>query len=297
MSTNRRKLTARVPNPQLDRRAFPDYDTFHDCCARGLSTVDPFKLAELPDPFGWKFSSGWPPSYSAFGRMRSLLAVHDSLRLKPKRVLEVAAGGGGLAATLAAAGSEVSVNDLRGEFLVEAVAEYSTGNRIRIFGCNLFDLSPVETGKFDLVVACEVIEHVAHPADLLKHLKSFLEPGGRLLLTTPNGSYFRNKLPTFAGVKDFAELEAKQFKPDADGHLFLFTPRELSEVAASVGLAVEHLSVWGTPMLTGHALFRLLAGLPLAKAVYRAENLAQRLPFSGREYFCFAMSAILRSDA
>ncbi len=66
----------------------------------------------------------------------------------------------------------------------------------------------------------EIIEHVAHPLELLGHLKNFLEPGGRLMLTTPNGSYFRNKLPTYSEVQDFSELETRQFMPDVEGHLF-----------------------------------------------------------------------------
>ncbi len=289
-------MRSEITRATLNRAVFPQYETFHECCTRGLSAVYPFKSVDVADPFGWKFGCVWPPSYGAFGRMRSLLAVHNALRLGPKRVLEVAAGGGGLAATLASEGSDVSVNDLREACLIDAVGEYSTAEKIKVFGGNLFDLSSKRTGKFDLVLACEVIEHVAHPAELLKHLKSFLEPGGRLLLTTPNGSYFRNKLPTFSAVKNFDELEANQFKPDADGHLFLFTPKELSQTAASVGLAIEHLSVWGTPLLNGHALFRVFATRSLMKVAYKIESLTQRLPVSGREYFCFAMSAILRSE-
>ena len=82
--------------------------------------------------------------------MRSLLAVCDALRQRPERVLEVAAGGSGLAATLASNGIEVCVNDIREDSLNQALNEYSTGDRIRVFGGNLFDLRPEKTGKFDL---------------------------------------------------------------------------------------------------------------------------------------------------
>jgi len=108
-------------------------------------------------------------------------------------------------------------------------------------------------------------------------------------------SYFRNKLPTFSQVKNFADLEEKQFRPDADGHLFLFTAQELSGIATAAGLVIEQINVWGTPLLNGHALFRLLAGRPIAKAAYRVEQLVQRLPSLARQNFCFAMSAILRA--
>eukprot|EP00913_Durusdinium_trenchii_P013404 g12585.t1 len=41
--------------------------------------------------------------------------------------------------------------------------------------------------KFDVVIASEVIEHVEDPKDFLKFLGSRLAPGGRVVLTLPNG--------------------------------------------------------------------------------------------------------------
>lgn len=41
--------------------------------------------------------------------------------------------------------------------------------------------------RFDLIIASEVIEHVESPAGLLRALAARLNPGGRLLLTLPNG--------------------------------------------------------------------------------------------------------------
>ncbi|HMF58518.1 MAG TPA: methyltransferase domain-containing protein [Pyrinomonadaceae bacterium] len=285
------------PNPdprELDRTQFPQYAVFAQSCRRGLSAVYSFKQGVVNDPYGWKFGARWPPSHWAFGRMRALLAMQDALLLKPHRALEIAAGGGGLSSRLAAGGCNVVVNDLREENMTASLREFSNGECAQIEGGNMFDLSPERIGKFDLVLACEIIEHVAHPYELLEHLKNFLEPDGRLLLTTPNGSYFRNKLPTYSEIQDFDELETRQFKPDADGHLFLLTPSELCQLAASAGLLVERLNVWGTPMLSGHAAFRYLAGPSLTKAAYSAELLTQRLPSAKRVRVCAALSAILQ---
>jgi SAM-dependent methyltransferase len=45
---------------------------------------------------------------------------------------------------------------------------------------------PYADASFDLVVAMEVIEHLAEPLPWLRELVRVLRPGGELLLTTPN---------------------------------------------------------------------------------------------------------------
>ena len=169
----------------------PTYSLFSAACRSGLSIARPLNdNARTSDPFGFNFGRGWPPSYAAFGRMRWLATHELALGLNPHRVLEVAAGDGSLCACLAAQGIEVFANDLRAKNLRQAVECFTVGNDIELLPGNLFGLDPAQTGQFDLVIACEIIEHVAHPLDLLRHLKRFLTPAGHLLLTTPNGSYF-----------------------------------------------------------------------------------------------------------
>jgi 2-polyprenyl-6-hydroxyphenyl methylase/3-demethylubiquinone-9 3-methyltransferase len=214
-------------------------------------------------------------------------------RLRPRRFLEVAANDGSLSACAALNGSEVVCNDLRAEHLSNALQTFTTAGKIRVEGGNLFDLKPESVGTFDLIAANEVIEHVAHPDELLKHLKTLLSPGGRLLMTTPNGSHLRNKLPTFSQVKDFDSLEAIQFQPDADGHLFLFTSKELAELAKATGYEVEHLSAWGAPLLTGHCGLARFARPSLTSLAYRFENIVQRLPL--RDKLCFSLFAVFKA--
>jgi 2-polyprenyl-6-hydroxyphenyl methylase/3-demethylubiquinone-9 3-methyltransferase len=127
------------------------------------------------------------------------------------------------------------------------------------------------------VIACEIIEHVAHPVEFLSQLRRFLTPGGHLLLTTPNGAYFRNKLQTYSEVKDFTALEAGQFKPDADGHLFLITPPEMEKIASLAGLNVQQLMVWGTPFISGESGFRIFSKILPTKLCHAVERFCQRL--------------------
>jgi len=59
------------------------------------------------------------------------------------------------------------------------------------FDCRMFNLErdpfPYARDSFDLVVCCEVLEHlVENPSHLLREAHRVLRPGGRLFLTTPN---------------------------------------------------------------------------------------------------------------
>jgi 2-polyprenyl-3-methyl-5-hydroxy-6-metoxy-1,4-benzoquinol methylase len=276
---------------------FPAYSLFSEACRSGLSVCRPLTDdARKRDAFGLNFSSGWPPSYQAFARMRSLETLDRALALRPHRVLEVAAGDASLCACLAARGIEVFANDLRAEYLREEVGCFTVGDDINLLPGNLFDLDSDQTGLFDLVIACEVIEHVAHPVDFLRQLRRFLTPAGHLLLTTPNGSYFRNRLSTYSEIAHPGALAAKQFKPDADGHLYLLTPAELRRISSQAGLRVDQLDLYATPFITGHCRLSMIQGQPVARMCYQLEQISQHLSVKIREKFCFLMSALIVAD-
>ncbi len=208
----------------------------------------------------------------------------------------MAAGDGALSACLAARGVSVAVNDLRADELTTAVANFQTRDRIEVLPGNLFDLDPDTTGRFDLVIATEVVEHIAHTDDFLRHLARFLTANGRIFLTTPNGSYFRSRLPTHSKIADFDALESEQFKPDADGHLFLITMGELTAIAHKAGLHPIEIDLMASPFITGHCGFSMINYRQLARLCYWFEGQSRRLPFWVREKICFSMSAILARD-
>jgi 2-polyprenyl-6-hydroxyphenyl methylase/3-demethylubiquinone-9 3-methyltransferase len=131
---------------------------------------------------------------------------------------------------------------------------------------------------FDAVLVTEVIEHVAHPDQFLAQAAEFVAPGGCVILTTPNGGYFRNTLPKFTECVDPAKFEAVQFRPDADGHIFLLHPEELVQMGAKANLDLEKLKLFTTPLTNGHlkteSLLRVLPGT----IVQGLERVAQALP-------------------
>lgn len=273
---------------------FPSSALFASVCRSGLSVVRPLRPeAREFDHYGFNYGSVSGPSYWLYGRLRALLTRNLVLRYRPKRVLEIAAGDAALSASLSSElGCDVVANDLRLDHLEGSIALFENSDKITAMAGNLFDLSPASTGLFDLVAACEVIEHVAHTQEFLEHCGQFLAPDGRLVLTTPNGSYFRNKLPTHSDITDFTALEAGQFKPDADGHQFLITLSEMRNLSRKAGLQVEYALLWGTPFITGEFGFRKLGALPLP--FYAMERWCQRLWTGAKERICNNMMLTLK---
>ena len=104
------------------------------------------------------------------------------------KVLEVACGRGGLAAWLAAQGAAVVVG---ADFSRTAVAKAAALGRasgaptLRLAVADVQVLA-LRDGRFDLVISCETIEHVADARAAVREMARVLRPGGTLLLTAPN---------------------------------------------------------------------------------------------------------------
>ncbi|MBM3619938.1 MAG: methyltransferase domain-containing protein [Alphaproteobacteria bacterium] len=240
-------------------------------------------------PDSWRYSHGhdvdsvWPGvtarGYRVAYRHRFARAVDYVLEAKPDggRVLDLAAGQGNFSIVLAELGYHVTWNDLRDE-LVGYVRLKTDRQDIRFLPGNLFELPPERVGRFDAVVATEIIEHVAHPDDFLRKLAGFLEPGGVIVLTTPNGRYFRNTLPRFSDCPDPSQFEALQFKPDADGHIFLLYPDEIVTLAAKAGLKVDKFSVFNNPLTAENLKTRYLSPILPYGLVDAIERGTQALP-------------------
>lgn len=154
----------------------------------------PYDLQEI---YGEVSNRGYAYSY-ATRREQTLRLLTEALPAG-SRVLDVAAAQGNFSLTLAEMGYDVTWNDLREELAGYAKVKHERG-ALQFAPGDVFQLA--FPAPFDAVLITEIIEHVAHPDDFLVSIAGLLRPGGYVVMTTPNGRYFKNDLPKFSECAD-----------------------------------------------------------------------------------------------
>jgi SAM-dependent methyltransferase len=129
------------------------------------------------------YIAGAADQWSADGDRRDLEVIRAQIveGRDVQSVLDVGCGVGGFLLTL-----PPSIR----KFGIEPSTAASAAARqagICIAGRTLGDLRPDE--RFDVITIIDVVEHVAHPAELLDQAAAHLAPGGRLIVATGDPTY------------------------------------------------------------------------------------------------------------
>jgi 2-polyprenyl-3-methyl-5-hydroxy-6-metoxy-1,4-benzoquinol methylase len=212
----------------------------------------------------------WNQYHHQLGLYRQLVR-----NLRPNSILDVGCAQGTLALLLAEAGYKVVANDIRVDFLEYAKSRYEHGD-IEFVAGNVFEVQL--TQRFDLVFANQIIEHLVYPTEFLRQLSDLLNPGGHVIVTTPNHSYFKNSLPTYAGIGDPALHVDRQFTADADGHFFAYTAEELTEFAKAAGFRRVSPFFFETPWISGHVKVRYLHSFTPVAVLRSLDYLTRIIP-------------------
>jgi len=106
---------------------------------------------------------------------------------------------------------------------------------------------PVASGRADVVIMSELIEHLVDPDSALDEAWRVLRPGGTLLLSTPNLAAWYNRGLLALGIQPlFTEVSLRGVfgRPGTQvaGHLRLFTRRALAGLLAARGFAAIDVS-------------------------------------------------------
>ena len=214
-------------------------------------------------------------AYAYENRRRKTLQLLTEVLSPGARILDIAAAQGNFSLALAELGFDVTWNDLRPELADYVRRKYERGKICYAAG-NAFELS--FPSPFDAVLITEIIEHVAHPDDFLAKAAALVRPGGYIVMTTPNGGYFKNRLPKFSECADPAVFEAIQFKPNADGHIFLLHVDEIGSLAQRAGLTVEKIVLFTNSLTAGHVKTEPLLKILPRGIVRAAERFTEFLP-------------------
>ncbi len=210
---------------------------------------------------------------------------------KGSEILDVAAAQGNFSLTLAELGYKVYWNDLREELIEYVKLKYEKGD-ISFLPNNIFELNPDK--QFDAIVITEVIEHVAHPDEFLKKISNLVKVNGFVIMTTPNGHYFKNSLPKFSDCKDPSVYESIQFKPNSDGHIFALYLEEIQDIAQKSNLKIIKLDTITNPLTNGHIKLNHLLKLLPEGFVFSIENLFNKTPLNYKKRFTTTTCVLLK---
>ena len=112
-----------------------------------------------------------------------------SLRPQSKTLLDVGAATGFFVALAKTAGFEAS-----GVEIAEYAAEAGRSKGLDIMTGTLADVSAQKKGPYDVVAMLDVIEHVRDPRAELAHAHELLQPGGVLVINTPDAGSLYAKI-------------------------------------------------------------------------------------------------------
>ncbi|MBT9512331.1 MAG: class I SAM-dependent methyltransferase [Acidovorax sp.] len=145
-------------------------------------------------------------------------------------VLELGPGPGAMTRVLLARGHRVTVveNDPEAlEVLKTLGVEVISGN---LDGTDWLDA--LAGRRFDAVLACDVLEHLRKPEDVLHRLSEFVAPMGRLVISVPNIAYAGVVAAMRNGIFDYSD------KGQLDRtHVRFFTKRSIEKVLLDCGWA------------------------------------------------------------
>jgi SAM-dependent methyltransferase len=189
------------------------------------------------------------------------------------RVLDAGCGSGYGSAELARAAAHVTGIDFSTDAIDFASANFSAANlSFQIGNC-----TALPSGPFDLIVAFEVIEHLAEWRKFLQEARRAIAPGGRFIVSTPNKLYYAESRgesgtnPFHVHEFEYAEFAAElaEFFP----HVQMYLQNHVEAVAFSPLIA------------SSDSASEIHTGQPEPEAAHFFVAVCSAEPLSGAETF------------
>jgi 2-polyprenyl-3-methyl-5-hydroxy-6-metoxy-1,4-benzoquinol methylase len=191
------------------------------------TTASPrFGDSEERQVWGWRSAERAPHHSYLLPAITALMPGGDYLS-----VLDAGCGNGFIAAQIARLGHQVTAIDSAADGIELARAAHRGVNyEIASVYEHLARLMPHE--GWDLILSCEVIEHLHRPLAFLRNMNRHLREGGSLILTTPYHGYLKNLAISLVDGWDWHHTALVE-----GGHIKFFSQRTLSAALTATGFA------------------------------------------------------------
>ena len=215
--------------------------------ATATPNVDPAEIAK----FSALAAKWWDPT-SEFKPLHEINPlrldwINQCAPLTGQRVLDVGCGGGILTEAMAGQGAQVKGIDLAEKSLTVArLHQLESGAQVDYECVSAEDLAAREPAAYDVVTCMEMLEHVPHPASIVRACAALVKPGGRVFFSTLN----RNPKSYLFAVLG-AEYILGLLPRGTHDYMKLIKPSELARFARAAQLTAREWRGMGYNPLTG----------------------------------------------
>ncbi len=239
----------------------PGYDRYVRYASGVMRVREPLAwLASMEDPY--LVAKTWLESRSELGS-----------------ILELGSGFGYFTYALRASGYSAVGLDISDEAVSAARSRYR--DPTAFYGPEA--IAALSPKGFDVVIALEVVEHVADPVSFVQHAMSYVKPGGALVLSTPNRDAFDSSTIWESDVPPvhltwFGSVSMASLAKRVDADLELIDVRQQSEAVLPLAGSSTRLE----PLLSADGQPTRVARRWAGRWLARADGVLARLPSSVR---------------
>lgn len=162
--------------------------------------------------------------------------------LKQGKILELGPAEGLMTEHLLAYDSALTVIEGSSVFAEQLKEKYPSLKIIH----SLFEETVLEE-KFDFIVLGHVLEHVADPVVLLKIIKQWLAPGGKVLCAVPNAQSLHRQAAVEMGL--LKTIFSQSEKDIHHGHMRIYSPETFKSDFINAGYVIDQFGgYWLKPL-------------------------------------------------
>lgn len=211
-----------------------------------IAELREFQLLANPE-----MAAGHHDTYVSHHRAEYVRTVIDVLKHRPLstgsvKILEIGAFFGVVCIALASLGYDVTAGDVPEYIELPEQAERYARFGIKTKGIRLEDfVLPFDDEQFDVVIMCEVLEHLNfNPLPLLKEINRIGAPGSIFYLSMPNATSIYHRVAVVTGhaggvqVSEFFEQLDPTNSLIANGHWREYTAAETRQMLEPLGYRI-----------------------------------------------------------